>query len=249
MFLKLLALGAAGAGVYFAYKMLSEQDDGAKGEAPPPGTPEVPEMPPGVIQLSGSDFRSMYGEWGGSDLFVVAAVAQNMNRPGITLPIFAKFGDEHSAMVYADQLVEYFDRNSEHWTCPKGTGSVSVDVVKWSDSGWKTLYSGIWANCSPQGYGFSGSEQPPVSGGQLDKPIYIVSYQIRSGFQDSKAYMFKSDKEAEAWYETLQAFLLQDPIRMAYTWPQGTVTVEKYGTPPAAARFTMVDNSGVIAST
>lgn len=244
---RLLILAGAGIGAYALYRHMSDQDSGEKGEAEQPETPETPPLPPDVINLSAETANSFYGNPAGSDIVWVTALAMNRQRPEQTVAVVQSFTSLQAARAYQQTLREFFDKHGAVWTCPDGTGLVEVKIFGFvgNDPEMQTLQHQRWGSC-PLGQVQMSGGVPPIPTGGASKPVYIVGYQIRSGIQDSQTFMFGSNEEAERWYETLQEFFTQPAIRSAYTWPTGHVTVQKYGTPPAAARFTMVDENGVI---
>jgi hypothetical protein len=237
----LLLLGLAGVGAYAIYKHLSDEEQ--KGDKPK-DAPPPPEPPSDVINVSASSAKSFYGQQT-DELVWVTAVAKNFQRPADDLTILQHFPSQQAAMEFADKLAQFFRQSASKWTCPAGSGFAYL----WAGGfvpgkpPMATLAMDTWSEC----------EQTPVdAGGSLppttkpEKPVFIVNYDIRSGLEDSRTFVFGSNADAEAFYAQLNGFFTDPAIRSAYTWPAGTVSIMKYGTKPAQSRYTLVDESGIV---
>lgn len=88
-------------------------------------------------------------------------------------------------------------------------------------------------------------EAKAAYGDQPQKQVYLVAYEITGAFPSQQTWAFMSDGHAENAYQMLLQFFSDPTIRQAYTWPMGEVRVMKWGTPPAASRFALIDKSGV----
>lgn len=107
MFVPILLVGAAAFGVWYVMKGKNETKSG-----PAPSVPEPPSED-SLITVS----ASMPAYVVQTEIFQVDSETY-INRAGFTT--------WQSAWEYYKQVVAFFDDNHGHWTCPQGSGNVSV---------------------------------------------------------------------------------------------------------------------------
>lgn len=244
---KLLILGAAVAGGIY----LATRYSGGESEPDvPPGTPEPPEPPPGVINLStassSADF-SLSGQPDSDDVIWVTSVAIKPGEPDKTFSDLRRFSNLADARFYFDAISSYFEKYHSWWTCPNGfawanmQGFVGGGYIQVFDETHWYCESGMAQAPS------SSPPAPPSAANDMDTiPLYVVSITMTGASDYQETFVVSSDAQAEVYYRMLKAFFDQPAIRKAYTTPVGTIVLLKYGARGAQSRSIVYDQNGVV---
>jgi len=246
---KPILLVGAGVGAFLLYKKMSEDKDSTL----PPGTPDPPEPPPGVINLSWNAAKSFAaGAPDDAELVWVHCVAVSAEHPDRNYGSVQTFTSDAAANTYIDTMTRFFDDNHRWWTCTSdgvGEGTVELWAIGFSTHSprlpeefarrtWSCERGKLVSTKS------SLAPTPPAPVGALDKPSYVVMYGIESDTEASRSFVFSTEAEAKVYYGLLKAFFSMPLVRKAYTYPDGSVFLARYGTPPATEEHVAWDQDG-----
>lgn len=251
MWVPLLVVGAAIAGVIIASKM--SKSEGSKEGPPgtPPGTPEVPPPPPGVINISTSDVYTLTGDATIRELVWVKVFAMNPQHPDRTYTELKSFPSVALAQDFYDGMLAFFDKYNGWWTCPDGIlwmetwGFGSEDAIP-RVFDYDSFKCGVQTKVYSFGNTSGAPPAPPLAVGEVQtKPLYMVTLAV-SAANIQESFTFGSDAEAELYYRILKAFFDQPVMRQAYTTPVGSIVLLKYGTAPAVSRAAIYNENGLV---
>jgi len=252
MWVPVLLAGAAIAGILIAKKM-SEGGSVQLQDAPPPGTPDVPRPPPGVINISASQPETFMAAGADvpAELVWVRFVAMSLAHPDRTYVGLKSFPSLELATKYYEAMGMFFEQYHSWWTCPGGT----VEIDLWGFGNGDTIprsFDRHTFSCADLevAQGASVEQRPPdpptAVGLAPTIPLYIVMMTISGSVNTGEQFTFRSDAEAETYYRLLKAFFDQSVIRQAYTFPVGSIVLLKYGTKPSVSRAAVYSEGGLI---
>lgn len=236
MLVPILLLGAAAVATYLVVKSQSSDDK-------QPMVPPTPRPPPGVINMGlqqGMFVAGYFVRWGdgideaahGVFFFQTQAQAEEYfleldaffasSYPDFVCSSASAFGVvfvvDHSSFPVA--LLEFTCAQYMRWKMPSGPALV--------DRARDTIPSPTSSVMSTQ-----------------TKPIYAVLTLVNAGLNLFESHFFDTEADANAYYDLLFQFFSQQPVRVAYTWPTGNVSITKYGS-TGNTRFAMWNEYGSV---
>jgi hypothetical protein len=81
------------------------------------------------------------------------------------------------------------------------------------------------------------------------QPLYTVTMLIKNAVYEDlyETFAFRNEGSAEMYYSVLKMFFDDPYVYKAYTYPSGTIMVNKMGTPPSVSRVAMYNENGPMA--